>query len=916
MQDDQKTREQLLAELEAARRRIEELQASLDGRPAAGGERRDGGDWVGQVIGNAPLAIAVFDVEMRYLYANKRWLSDYRLGERDLVGLSHYEVFPEIPERWKAIHRRVLAGSIERSLEDRFDRADGTVGWLRWDLLPWRLPSGQIGGVAMFTVDITAQKLALLALEKNRQALEEAEKRYRVVADWTYDLELWISPDGTLRYLSPSAERITGWAPQEFSGDCHADLVQLAHPEDRDLVREHCRKAASGEQAANVEWRIVRRDGRLAWVSAAWQPVVIDHEYLGVRMSIREVTERKQTEAALNESEEKYRGIFENSSLGIYQTTLDGRFLNANLAMATMLGLGSVEELLTTVNARDLYEQPADRESLVEQMTASPGAVRREVLFRRPDGERLVAKLTARVVRDRAGEVQYVEGFLEDVTEHRRAEAALRENEQRLSLIIAKSPDVITLQDRELRYQWISDPPESLAQHVLGHTDDELFPPEAAQALVSAKRRVLSSGESARLEVPSELRGELAFFDVALEPWRGAAGEIIGVFGYSRDITERKRAEQALRESQERRFRELMEASSDLIWEIDPEARYTYLSPRALDMLGYTPSELIGRSLLEMMPEAEAQRAEKLLRAYAARRQPFKAFENAQRHKNGSLLVLESSGVPFFDDEQRFCGYRGIARDVTERKQADRFREEYVSLVSHDLRSPLSVIVGQAGSLKKTLTKKGMEREATSSEALLRNARRMTRMLDELADSVRLESGRMQMRRQPTDLPALACDFTTRVFGTTEERERIQLSSESALPLVPLDADRIERVLANLISNALKYSTPGSPVRVRVERRGDEAVVSVSDEGPGIAPGELARMFERFYRSPTSQKRAEGLGLGLYISRLIVEAHGGRVWAKSELGKGSTFGFSLPLGAEGTEAKADEQPSVETAPPA
>ena len=916
MQDDQKTREQLLAELAEARRQIEELRAPREERSAAGGERRNGDEWVGQVIVNAPIAIAVFDTEMRYLFANLRFLSDYGLGERDLVGQSHYEVFPENPERWRAIHRRALAGSVERSYEDRFQRVDGSIQWQRWELQPWRRQAGDIGGIAMFTKDITSQKLAQLALEKNRQALEEAEKRYRVVADWTYDLELWISPDGTLRYMSPSAERITGWAPKEFSGDCRVDLVRLAHPEDRDLVVEHCRKAVSGEPAANVEWRIVRRDGRLAWVSASWQPVVIDHEYLGVRMSIREVTERKEAEAALNESEEKYRGIFENSGLGIYQSTLDGRFLNANLALATMLGLGSVEELLTRVNSRDLYELPADRESLVEQVTAAPGAVRREALFRRPDGKRLVAKLTARGVRDEAGELQYIEGFLEDVTERRRAEEALRENEQRLSLIVAKSPDVITLQDRELRYQWISNAPGSLAERILGHTDDELLPSETAQALISAKRRVLGTGESARLEVPSLVRREVAFFDVALEPWRDAAGKIVGIFGYSRDITERRRAEQALRESQERRFRELMEASSDLIWEIDPEACYTYVSPRAFDMLGYTPSELIGKSLFELMPEAEAQRAEERLRAYAARRQPFKALENAQRHKNGSLLVLESSGVPFFDDEQRFCGYRGIARDVTERKQADRFREEYVSLVSHDLRSPLSVIVGQAGSLHKTLTKKGMEREATSTEALLRNARRMTRMLDELADSVRLESGRMQMRRQPTDLLALAYDFTTRVFGTTEERDRIQLSSKGTLPLIDLDADRIERVLANFISNALKYSAPGSPVRVHVERRGDEAVVSVCDEGPGIAPGELARVFERFYRSPSSQKRAEGLGLGLYISRLVVEAHGGRVWAESEPGKGSTFGFSLPIGAEETEAKADERPSVETAPPA
>ncbi|HCF58093.1 MAG TPA: hybrid sensor histidine kinase/response regulator, partial [Myxococcales bacterium] len=127
--------------------------------------------------------------------------------------------------------------------------------------------------------------------------------------------------------------------------------------------------------------------------------------------------------------------------------------------------------------------------------------------------------------------------------ERRRAEEALRENEQRLSLIVAKSPDVITLQDRELRYQWISNAPGSLAERILGHTDDELLPSETAQALISAKRRVLGTGESARLEVPSLVRREVAFFDVALEPWRDAAGKIVGIFGYSRDITERRRAE-------------------------------------------------------------------------------------------------------------------------------------------------------------------------------------------------------------------------------------------------------------------------------------------------------------------------------------------------------------------------------------
>ncbi|MGI5862851.1 MAG: PAS domain S-box protein [Myxococcales bacterium] len=916
MQDEQKSREQLLAELAAARRRIDELEATRASRPADQPSSATTEEKLQRVIADAPAAFAAFDAQMRYLVANKRWHEEYGLTGRDIIGRSHYEVFPEIPERWKEIHRRVLAGSTEQSYDDRFDRADGSVQWLRWKLWPWRLPSGEIGGIAMLTEDITVQKRAQLALEESRRALEEAEKRYRVVADWTYDMELWIAPDGALRYMSPSTERVTGWTPQDF-GDDGIDLVRLAHPEDRDLVREHCRRAASGEPSAYAEWRIIRRDGRAAWVSASWQPVRIGEEYLGVRMSIRDITARKEAEAALERSEEQYRGIFENSSLGIFQSTLDGRFLTVNRAMAKMLGFGSPDEALAGVACSwDLYGLSNVRERLLEQLKASSGTIAIEGPVSRPDGKPLFAKLTARGVRDEAGDVKYLEGFLEDITERKRAEEALRENEQRLSLIVAKSPDVISLQDRDLRYQWITNAPGPTAERILGHTDEEILAGETAQAVIAAKRRVLSTGESARLEMASIMEGKQYFFDVALEPWRDSEGRIVGIFGYSRDITERKRTEQALRESQERRFRELMEASSDLIWEIDPEARYTYVSPRALDLLGYTPSELIGRSFFELMPEAEARRAAEQFRAYAEQRQPFKSFENEQRRKNGSLLVLESSGVPFYDEEQQFRGYRGIARDVTERRQVDRFREEYVSLVSHDLRSPLSVIVGQAGSLQKTLAKKGLEREAAATVAMLRNARRMTRMLDELADSVRLESGRMQMRKQPTDLLAFARDFTTRVFGTTEERERIELRFESALPPISLDADRIERVLANFISNALKYSAPDRPVRVRIERRGDEAVVSVSDEGPGIAPGELARIFERFYRSPTSQQRAEGLGLGLYISRLIVEAHGGRVWAESELGKGSTFCFSLPIGAEETAAKAGEQPGVEPAHPA
>ena len=232
-----------------------------------------------------------------------------------------------------------------------------------------------------------------------------------------------------------------------------------------------------------------------------------------------------------------------------------------------------------------------------------------------------------------------------------------------------------------------------------------------------------------------------------------------------------------------------------------------------------------------------------------------------------------------------------VAIDVSERKAAEQFREQYVSFISHDLRTPLASITWGASALKLLLEKEGVARGSKLVEAILANSRRMAEMITDLLETTRLESRELQRHRSRLDLGELAGRVIERT--RSESCSPFSFESSGAAPVLA-DAARVERVLENLISNAIRYSAPGALVTVRIETNELESIVSVSDCGIGIPADDLPKLFQRFYRAPATRS-INGLGLGLYTSRLIIESHGGRIWAESEVGAGSTFRFALPV---------------------
>jgi signal transduction histidine kinase len=264
-----------------------------------------------------------------------------------------------------------------------------------------------------------------------------------------------------------------------------------------------------------------------------------------------------------------------------------------------------------------------------------------------------------------------------------------------------------------------------------------------------------------------------------------------------------------------------------------------------------------------------------------------------------TLHPYSSPGMGYWEAAMRLASYLTVALLLSRVRSGLRDREDLLHVVSHDLRSPLAVVVGQAQLLRRQAA--GQADLAPRVEAILRAASRIDAMVEDLLDSARDESRRLQVEARPIDLRHWLPELLGRSASALEvERVRLALPGEEG-PAVLADPSRLERVVVNLLSNALKYSPPGSPVELRAGRQGAKVTLSVTDHGEGIPPGERPHVFDRFYRGEGTAARG-GLGIGLYSVKLLVAAHGGRVWFEPGEPCGTTFHVELPAASAGEPA--------------
>ena len=306
---------------------------------------------------------------------------------------------------------------------------------------------------------------------------------------------------------------------------------------------------------------------------------------------------------------------------------------------------------------------------------------------------------------------------------------------------------------------------------------------------------------------------------------------------------------------------------------LPPEQRATLVNLETADGLPLPPGEWPGLRALQ----GETVRGVVMLAQRPGRR----------------LFWLSSSAAPLRTPEGSIFGSVALFTDITSEYELQQQREQYLHLIAHDLRSPLAAAFGYASMLKRRLQQSPDGKDSGDAEKIMVNLQRMNSMIQDLINSARLESGQLTLEKSTVDLREFISDLLTRLSGVLEI-SRVKLYLPDALPQLHADPDRLERILTNLLSNAIKYSGSESEVDLAVSAGVENTTISIADRGVGMENEDLPHIFERFYK-PAGGRRAGGLGLGLYITKMLVEAHGGRIWVESEKGKGSTFKFTLPV---------------------
>lgn len=332
-------------------------------------------------------------------------------------------------------------------------------------------------------------------------------------------------------------------------------------------------------------------------------------------------------------------------------------------------------------------------------------------------------------------------------------------------------------------------------------------------------------------------------------------------------------------------YQSLFWAATDAILVADEHGRYLDANQAAATLLGYGREELLGMGVADVV----AAGAEMAIAEYERfRREGIWSGELELRRRDGTLVPVEARATVVWRQEGQPV-YLSVIRDISPRREAERARDTFLAMVTHELRTPLTAILGHAQLLQRRAAY-----QAAYVEIIISEAQHLKRLLTDLLDVTHFAAGQPRLRRSAVDLPALAQEVIARAMVITPTHP-----ARLEGPLVPIrgqwDADRVAQVLDNLLANAGKYATAGREILVRVEDRGDHALVAVGDRGRGISPEELPRLFDPFYRTPSAaESEAPGLGLGLHICKLLVAAHGGHIWIESVLGQGTTVSFTLP----------------------
>jgi PAS domain S-box-containing protein len=857
------------------------------GRDLAERSLRESEEKLRLFVEHAPSAIAMFDRNMRYLAWSRRWLGDYGLEKVDLAGRSHYDVFPDLPERWKVIHLRCLDGATEKNEEDPFPRADGTVDWVRWEVRPWRTGGGEIGGLIIFSEVITERKRA-------EEAVRESEQRYRATFDQAAVGIARVALDGRWLEVNQRLCDIVGYEREELLARTFQDIT---HPDDLHADLEHVRELLTGEiQTYSMEKRYFRKSGEIVWinltVALVRAPDGAPKYFVSV---VEDINQRKRAEEALQESEERLRLATEAAQVGTWDWDLVANRLRWDPTLLRMFGFepgrleGNMEAWLERVH-------PEDRPRVQATLRNALGDRRlyaEEFRIRGPaDKERWIAA-DGRALGEQNGRAVRMVGVARDITDRKRAEEALQESEAKLrELIDGLGPDnfvgMLSLDGIVLEANRPALAAAGLKRaDVLGKPVEQTYwfaYSEPLQRQLRNAVRAAAAGMGFRGDVEIRVAQDtVAWVDLSIQPMRADTGHTPHLAASAVVITERKRVEEALRESEEQ-YRRIVNLSPDAVT-IHQDGRWVFANPAAARILGVEESsQLVGTSLLDFMhPDVHEEVRGRWKQLYEDK-QPVDAAELKMVRPDGAVVYLETRAVHVV--WQGRPAAQVVARDVTERKLAEGALREY----AERLKGLSQRLMEAEETERRNINRELHDRIGQNLSALNLNLNLIRsglpkpsqRTIEARFDEVQLlvEETTAHVRNVMAELHPPALDdyglfAALRTYAETRSTQAgvsVLLKTGNAVPRLSQTVElALFRILQEALNNAIKHARP-KQIDITLATEGGRVTLAIADDGKGIDP---------------ARADAEARSWGLTIMRERAEAIGAQLRIESEPGRGT-----------------------------
>ncbi len=872
--------------------------------------------------------ITMISLEGEQTYVNPAFCRMVGWSQEELLGAKPPFVYwpPEEVERnTEVLNSRLASKASIGGLELRFRRRNGEM----FDVLlldsPLQDAQGNITARLASFYDITDRKQA-------ENALKQSEVRFRDISD-SSPANIFVlvrRPDGSryFEHMSRAIETICEVSVDTVMADAEVLLGNI-HPDDLAAYNTAVDCSETTLEPFQHEWRVLTPSGQVKWLQGRSRPRWRGNGDLAWYGVVIDMTDRKLAEAALAASEQRYRAIFDQVTAGINQVDAAGHFISVNPAFCRMLGYREVEILQLTYQELtypdDMGCYQANYQKLVAGQIPFFSAEKR---YLHKDGHYLWTQVTISPLRNQEGSIDSSVAVVVNIDDRKRAELALQNSEARQRAILSVLPDLIYIiaADGTILEQVTSKPDIDLYPSdadKIQRSISEFSPPDLAWRKLTAIQQALDTQNIQIFEQAITLKGRTQYEELRLVPMSGDK-----VLLLIHDISDRKQAELALRENEER-FRRAFDDGPIGMALVSPEGQFLRANQALSTFLGYSIPELVQINIATISYPEDIEADQKLAdRVLAGHIQTYQ-MEKRYFHRQGHVVYGLLSVSLLRDTQQRPLYFVTQVQDISERHEIDQMKRDFVSIVSHELRTPLTSMRGALGILASGVLQNRPEKTQHMMSVAINNTDRLIRLVNDILNLERLESGKVTLVKEPCHLGQLMADAADSLEATAME-VNVTLQVDPLDQVVCLAPDGILQTLTNLLSNAIKFSPAGSTVSLAAKEQGSyeenfefsvlssqlvpstqhstlkiqtsklpsptHILFSVTDHGRGIPAEKLDLIFDRFQQVDTSDSRQKGgTGLGLSICKNIVEQHGGTLWAESVEGQGSTFYFTLPV---------------------